>query len=128
MVIGFNSAKATGFASPAQGYEEKTIDLNAILIKNPPATFFFNQASSDMVELGIPKNSTLIVDRSRKPQVKQFALLQHEGRFFCRQMVKHNQQTVFTNGITEIYPIADETEIIGTVTACIQVFDNDFSY
>jgi hypothetical protein len=27
--------KTTGFASPAQGYEEQTIDLNRLLIRNP---------------------------------------------------------------------------------------------
>jgi len=37
-------------------------------------------------------------------------------------MVKHNKQTIFTNGITEIMPIADETEIIGAVTASIKEY------
>jgi len=32
--------KATGFASPTQGYEEQGIDLNRLLIRNPPAAYF----------------------------------------------------------------------------------------
>ena len=27
--------KTTGFSNPAQGYEEKQIDLNSLLIRNP---------------------------------------------------------------------------------------------
>jgi hypothetical protein len=30
--------KTSGFASPAQGYEDSAIDLNGLLIRNPPAT------------------------------------------------------------------------------------------
>jgi DNA polymerase V len=49
--------KATGFASPAQGYEEKTIDLNRLLIRNPPATYFVRLESADMETLGLPRGS-----------------------------------------------------------------------
>jgi DNA polymerase V len=57
--------KVTGFASPAQGYEDTTIDLNSLLVKNPPATFFYRLESCDMAGLGLPKGAILAVDRSR---------------------------------------------------------------
>jgi hypothetical protein len=34
------NGKTTGFASPAQGYEETPIDLNRLLITNPPRYLF----------------------------------------------------------------------------------------
>ena len=64
-----------------------------------------------------------MVDRVIKPVIGQFALLRHEGQFICRRKINHNGHTVFTNGNTEIVPIADETEVIGAVTSYIQVFN-----
>ena len=118
--------KTTGFASPAQGYEEQAIDLNSLLIRNPPATYFMRLESDDMAALGLPRGSLLIVDRSREPVNNQYALIQHEGQFLCRLMVKQKGKTVFTNGVTEIIPIPDDTEIIGKVTVSINDYDNAY--
>ena len=123
-----NGGKTTGFASPAQGYEDNTIDLNELLINNPPATYLFRLESSDMAGLGLPKGALLVVNRSKKAVFNRFALIRHEGQFLCRLMVNHNGRPAFTNGISEITPVADETEIIGTVTSSIQVYDHDFSH
>jgi len=128
MVFGVSGGKTTGFASPAQGYEANSIDLNSLLVRNPPATYFFRLESGDMAGLGLPEGALLVVDRSRKPVFNQFALIRHEGQFLCRLMVIHNGKTVFTNGINQIKPIADETEIIGAVTASIQVYSHDFPH
>ena len=118
--------KATGFASPAQGYEEQTIDLNRLLVDNPPATYFMRLKTSEMAALGLPSGSLLIVDRSKVPILNSFALIRHEGQFYCRLLVKEEGKTVFTNGTTAIIPNA-ETEIIGTITASIKKYD-DFSH
>jgi DNA polymerase V len=116
--------KATGFASPALGYEEQTIDLNRLLVLNPPATYFVRLKTSDMADLGLPYGSLLVVDRSKDPIHNQYVLIRHDGQFYCRLMVESNSKTVFTDGTTEITPIPDETEIIGTVTASIKIYDN----
>ena len=114
-------AKTTGFASPAQGYEDQAIDLNRLLIHNPPATYFL-RLDSDMTALGLPRGSLLVVDRSKNPTPNQYVLLRHEGQFLCRLMVDHNGKAVFTNGTTELIPTNDETEIIGVITASIQIY------
>ena len=123
--MGFSStnSKVTGFASPAQGYEEAAIDLNTLLIKHPSATFLFRLDSSDMELLGLPYGTLLVVDRSIKPNFGQFAMLRHEGMILCRRMENRNGKIVFTNGSTEIVPIVDETEVIGAVTSYIQVYN-----
>jgi DNA polymerase V len=128
MAHGIKTGKTTGFASPAQGYENTNIDLNELLIENPSASYLFRLETSDMADVGLPKGAILIVDRSKKPQFNQFALLRHEGQFLCRLMVKRNGKTVFTDGVTEILPVADETEIVGTVTFSIQAFNHDIPY
>jgi len=117
-------AKMTGFASPAQGYEEQGIDLNRLLIRNPSATYFLRLDTSDMADLGLPRGSLLIVDRSKDPAPNQYVWIRHDSQFLCRLLTILNGQSVFTDGNTVIIPTPDETEVIGTVTAAIQTYDN----
>ena len=116
--------KPTGFASPAQGYEEQTIDLNRLLVRNPPATYFVRLDTNNMISLGLPRGSLLIVDRSIDPAPNQYVVIRNFGQFLCRLMLVQNGKTVFTNGTIDITPTPDETEIIGTVTASIKTYDN----
>ena len=115
--------KATGFASPTQGYEEQGIDLNRLLIRNPPATYFVRLETGEMTALGLPKGALLIVDRSKSPGAGLFVLIRHAGQFLCRQMAQSNGKTTFTNGTDHIYPIPDDTEIIGVISASIQTYN-----
>ena len=114
--------KTTGFASPAQGYEAAPIDLNRLLITNPPATYFFRLESSDMAACGLPKGALLVVDRSKNPQINNLVLIRHEGEFICRQLATHNGKQIFTNGTTCLTPTADDTEIIGVITSSIKTY------
>ena len=114
--------KTTGFASPAQGYEEQGIDLNRLLVHNPPATYFGRLDTDEMEELGLPRGSLLIIDRSKNPAPNYFVLLRHDGEFVCRLMIEQEGKTVFTNGKQVFYPIPDETEIIGTITASVKTY------
>ena len=118
--------KASGFASPALGYEEEGIDLNRLLIRNPPATIFVRLDSNDMAALGLQKGSILIVDRSRVPGANALVMLRHEGRFLCRLLTRKAGEVAFSNGKEEFCPEDGETEIIGTVTACINTYDNAY--
>jgi len=114
--------KATGFASPTQGYEEQGIDLNRLLINNPSATYFGRLETSDMEHLGLPYGSLLIIDRSLDPLPDHFVMIRHLDQFLCRLMIDTNGKTAFTNGKEILYPIPEETEIIGTVTASIKTY------
>jgi len=116
--------KTTGFASPAQGYEEQSIDLNSLLIHNPPATYFMRLETADMEDLSLPQGSLLIVDRSIDPKNNSLVLIRHEAQLLCRLMVKQRGRVKFTNGKTDITPTPDDTEIIGTVTASIKEYAN----
>ena len=122
------AGKANGFASPAQGYEDNGIDLNALLVRQPASTYFFRLAGGDMAELGLPKGALLVVDRSRKPLINNFVIIRYEGRFLCRLMVQEDGYTIFTNGVSDIMPVIDDTEVIGVVTASVQIYDYDLSH
>jgi DNA polymerase V len=53
-----------GFPSPADDFIEDTLDLNTLLIRNPPATFFYRALGDSMVGAGVCSGDILIVDRS----------------------------------------------------------------
>jgi DNA polymerase V len=114
--------KTTGFASPAQGYEEQAIDLNRLLITNPPATYFFRLESSDMAALGLPRGALLVVDRSKHPKPNELVLIRHEDEFLCRMLTTHNGNPTFTNGQTNLSPIEGDTELIGVITSSIKTY------
>jgi DNA polymerase V len=114
--------KTTGFASPSQGYEEQNIDLNRLLVRNPPATYFYRMETGDMAAYGVANGSLLIVDRSITPTADTLVLIRHEAQFYCRLMVETNGKTEFTNGTSTITPTPDDTEIIGVITYAIKNF------
>jgi len=120
--------KTTGFASPAQGYEEQSIDLNRLLIHNPPATYFLRLQSAEMENLGVPQGALLVVDCSKDPVNNSIVLIRHEGQLLCRLMKNEKGKTTFTNGTTDIVPITNETEIFGAVTAFIKEYNDGFSH
>ena len=55
---------SAGFPSPADGYKEKKLDLNDLLIRQPEATFFAKASGDSMTGAGIFDGDMLIVDRS----------------------------------------------------------------
>jgi len=53
-----------GFPSPAEDFEDDRIDLNEMLVRNEPATFFWRAAGWSMRLAGIYDGDVLVVDRS----------------------------------------------------------------
>jgi DNA polymerase V len=55
---------AAGFPSPAADYVEDALDLNKLLVRNAPATFFVRCRGCSLVDAGIHDGDILVVDRS----------------------------------------------------------------
>ena len=53
-----------GFPSPADDHIEEIIDLNELLVRNPPATFYIRAVGVSMIRVGIMDGDILVVDRS----------------------------------------------------------------
>jgi DNA polymerase V len=120
--------KATGFASPALGYEAKTLDFNTLLRVGSPSVYCYRQSSRDMERCGIAEGSILIVDRARKPRNGSIVVFTKGGSFYCRKfqvpgsrLQAGNQRAVFTNEETDIFP-DENTQIFGVVTFVIRSF------
>lgn len=113
-------ANMTGFPSPAQGYEAKSIDLNKEIIRNAPATFLMRYASSELLYLGIFPDSTLVVDRSITPEEGRLVVFSHEGKFKCRRWVQKGETVVLMNGQGDGIELSEDVQIFGVVKTVIR--------
>ena len=107
-----------GFPSPAQDYEEATLDINEYLIDNPPATFFFKLEGNSMVGFGFQPNDILVVNRAITPQDKHIVIAFVEGERLCKQLRIHGDGAYLVAGHDD-YPaikLADDSLIWGVVT------------
>lgn len=55
---------ALGFPSPAEDFQDDSVDLNDLLIRNAPATFLYRADGWSMILVGIQDGDILVVDRS----------------------------------------------------------------
>ena len=58
---------SAGFPSPAADYEEKRLDINEYLVRNPVSTFFFSVQGDSMEGAEIFDGDILVVDKSVRP-------------------------------------------------------------
>lgn len=59
---------SAGFPSPAADYEEKRLDINEYLVRNPVSTFFFAVQGDSMEGAEIFDGDILVVDKSVRPE------------------------------------------------------------
>lgn len=58
---------SAGFPSPAADYEDKRLDINKYLVRNPVSTFFFPVEGDSMEGAEIFDGDILVVDKSVTP-------------------------------------------------------------
>ena len=75
----FARAVAAGFPSPADNFIEEAIDLQALLVRNRPATFLFRVAGDSMVGKGLFDGDLAVVDRSLTPQPGDIVVVDVNG-------------------------------------------------
>jgi DNA polymerase V len=68
---------------------ERGIDLNEILIRNKPATFFFRMNSDAMTEAGIYRGDVLVVDRSLRGINGKIVVAVLNGEMLVRRLEQH---------------------------------------
>lgn len=78
---------AMGFPSPAEDYQDEAIDLNDLLVRNPPATYLYRAEGWSMIHAGICDGDVLVVDRSVTPQDGDIVLAVWEGQVVCKVLV-----------------------------------------
>jgi len=77
-----------GFPSPADDFLDISIDLNAILVQHPSATFYARVKGDSMIGDGIAEGDLLIVDRSLETQDGKIAICCLNGEFTVKRLKK----------------------------------------
>ena len=105
----------------------KPLDLNELLVRNPPATFFARMSGDDMTGMGIGSGDILVVDRSADPKDGDIVVIYVENEFLARRIrgVKDGKIILESDdgraGEKTISPRGN-IDIFGVVTACIKKF------
>jgi DNA polymerase V len=118
---------SAGFPSPADDYIDRLLDLNDLLIKNPPATFFVKVAGDSMTGAGIYDGCILIVDRSIEATNGRIVIAAVNGELTVKRLIKSNDscRLIAENADYAPLEITEESqcEIWGVVTSVIQQFE-----
>ena len=79
----------TGFPSPAQGYEDTSIDLGRTLVQHPAATYCMRMGRS-YPHYGIYCGDIVIVDRSLPPTDERLVIYTADGSFKCGRVFSYD--------------------------------------
>lgn len=125
----FSSRVAAGFPSPADDYLEDGIDLNSLLVTNPPATFFYTVEGDSMDRAGILAGDRVIVDRSLPAKHGDIviAVLPGEGHTIKRLYhrsggVRLDPDSHNARHQPRVFSGDDELILWGVVTGCVRRF------
>ncbi|QDC44650.1 LexA family protein [Methylophilus medardicus] len=121
------------FASAAQDYEMKALDLNELLITDPPATFIVQVAkeADSMIDAGIFPGSKLIVNKALGPKAKSsnIVIAIVDGEFVVKRLYKRLKVVrLLSENKAKAYPPIEFSEgqelvIWGVVQHVIHSFD-----
>lgn len=113
-----------GFPSPADDFIEEMIDLNAVLIQNPAATFLWRVVGDCMIDAKIFPADVVVVDRSVIPRHRSIVLAIIDSEPTLKRinrrggvMILHNENAKLP---TFMVSEGDEVSVWGVVTATIR--------
>ncbi len=119
------TAVSAGFPSPADDYIERTLDLNELLVTNPPATFFVRVAGDSMIDAGIRPGDILSVDRSEEACDGAIVIAMINGEMTVKELSLYPRVRLIAHN--KAYPPIelhedDTFEIFGRVKGLVRVF------
>lgn len=112
-----------GFPSPAADYLDDRVDLNALLIAHPSATFFMAVETDAMVGDHIMPKSLAIIDRSLNPRNNDIIVASLNGELLLRRLSKTKKGNFLLPSNDKLSPVeiveGMEFEVWGVVSAVI---------
>ena len=108
-----------GFPSPAQDYVEESLDLTALVVKHPSATYFIRVSGDSMIGAGIGDGDLLVVDRSLKACHGDIVVAAVAGEFTVKELrIRPSVQLVAHNAryAPIVFHAEEELQIFGVVT------------
>ena len=111
------------FPSPASDYIDLSLDLNQLLIKNNPATFFAYAKGESMIPNGIHDGDLLIIDRSITAKNNDIVIASLHGELIVKKLGVIDGKKYLIPGNPKYKPINIESipnfEVWGIVTYSI---------
>lgn len=109
------SQRASGFPSPAEDVAEASLDLQALVVRRPAATFFLRMRGEAMRGAGVFDGDLLVVDRSLRPTPRRLLVLVVGGELLVRRYLRSvaSRGVLFVaagDGVSEAVPLGDEGE------------------
>ncbi len=84
---------AAGFPSPADDYVEDWLDLNRLLVRNRPATFFLRVQGDSMIAAGIHDHDIIVVDRSVEAVHRSIVVAVVDGELTVKRLIRESGRT-----------------------------------
>jgi DNA polymerase V len=123
--LALGRAGLSGFPSPAQDYEGRTLDLNERLVKRPSATFFMSVTGDSMDRLGILEGDLLLVDRSLEPRPGHIIVAMVDGEITVKRYELKGNVPFLSSGNPRYAPIPlvdVECQVWGVVRSVIHEY------
>ncbi|MGI2228223.1 LexA family protein [Shewanella frigidimarina] len=122
IIISSISAGITGFESPANGYIQKALSFDDLLVEHPSATFIGVAQGESMIGSGIFDGDILIIDRQVTAQTGDIVVANFNGEFVCKILDLKNKVLISSNDKNQPVPIhkCDVFSIEGVVTRSIR--------
>ncbi len=76
-----------GFPSPGEDLEGSPLDTNALLVRNPSATFFMRVSGQSMRDAGIYENDIVVIDKSLEPKNGDTIVAVINGDYTLKKLV-----------------------------------------
>lgn len=118
-LVYYTFVNTTGFPSPAQGYEDSSLNFNTLLIDNPATTFTLRYSGCGIPACGILCNDLMVVDCNEPPKLQSLVIVRTSDGFECHQITGFKSKVpVYTNNSGRDCPCK---QIFGTVRAIIRL-------
>lgn len=86
LVLPLISGIKAGFPSPAEDFQDQSIDLNKVLVHNPSSTFYARVKGNSMKDANIDDGDLLIIDKSIEPSNGKIAVCFIDGEFTVKRI------------------------------------------
>ena len=119
----FAESVAAGFPSPAQDDVEQTLDLNALCVKRPAATFFVRVSGESMTGAGIYPGDVLVVDRSLESRHGDIIIAALHGEFTVKELCLKPSPRLLAHNPAHTHielPEPGALEVFGVVTGVVR--------
>lgn len=118
----FSHTVRAGFPSPADDYQELSLDLNEHVIRHPSATYFVRAQGDSMTSLGIFSGDLLVVDRANNAVDRSVIIVALNGELTCKIYDEKGNRLLSANDLYPPINVNDDMDAIceGVVTFVIR--------